>query len=98
VDTFVFRSILDSTVAASDRITDLSAGDIIDLSAIDADTTTNGNQAFAFVDAFSNQAGQATLTYQGGVTLLNLDVNGDGVADFMLRMQGDHRGHENWAW
>lgn len=97
-DTFVFQSILDSTVSMSDRITDLTAEDRIDLSRIDADTTRNGDQAFALVDAFSGQAGQATLTYQGGVTFLNLDVNGDGVSDFLLRIQGDHRDHDNWAW
>ena len=96
-DTFMFLSVLDSTVAASDRISDLEAQDIIDLSRIDADTTTNGDQAFAFVDAFSGQAGQATLTFGGGVTMLNLDVDGDGVADFMLRMNGDHRSHEGWV-
>ncbi|WP_122464923.1 calcium-binding protein [Brevundimonas lutea] len=97
-DTFVFRSIQDSSVALSDRITDLADEDRIDLSRIDADTTRGGDQAFALVDAFSGQAGQATLTYQGGVTFLNLDIDGDGSSDFLLRLQGDQRDHDNWAW
>ena len=97
-DTFVFRSIQDSTVALSDRITDLGAEDRIDLSRIDADTTRDGDQAFALVDAFSGQAGQATLTLRGDVTFLNLDIDGDGSSDFLLRLQGDQRDHDNWAW
>ncbi len=97
-DTFVFQSIHDSAVAAPDRITDLEAHDIIDLSRIDADATRAGDQAFTLVDAFTNQAGQATLTYANGVTWLNLDVNGDGVSDFLLAIDGNHMNHTGWAW
>ncbi|WP_374274044.1 M10 family metallopeptidase C-terminal domain-containing protein [Brevundimonas sp.] len=97
-DTFVYLSVKESTAALSDRITDLSWNDSIDLSRIDADTTRDGDQAFDLVDVFSGAAGQATLTLQGGVTFLNLDIDGDGSSDFLLRLQGDHRDHDNWAW
>jgi Ca2+-binding RTX toxin-like protein len=51
-DTFVFAAVTDSGPGAGnyDTITDfkLSGSDMIDLSAIDANTTAGGNQAFAF--------------------------------------------------
>ena len=96
-DTIVFRSAQESTVAASDRVTDLAAEDIIDLSNIHADAGAYGDQAFALVDVFTNVAAQATLAFEGGATMLNLDGDGDGVSDFMLRIQGDHREHEGWV-
>ncbi|WP_122465277.1 calcium-binding protein [Brevundimonas lutea] len=96
-DTFIFRSTTDSTVALSDRITDLSRDDLIDLSAIDANTAAAGNQAFSLVDSFTNVAGQARLTFSDGVTMLDLDINGDGRSDFLLRIQGDHRDHDGWV-
>ena len=98
VDTFVWSSTSESTVAASDRITDLSAGDFIDLSRIDANTTAAGVQHFSLVDAFTNTAGQVTLTYDAGtnITSLRADTNGDGVADMLIRINGDHDDHANF--
>eukprot|EP01030_Chromulinospumella_sphaerica_P034897 gene34897-biopygen26217 len=76
----------------TDRIFDLSfaAGDRVDLSAIDADSTAMGNQAFHFaavLTTFSGAAGEATLTYDAATnsTYLRLDVNGDKKADYSLR-------------
>jgi hypothetical protein len=66
--------------------------DIIDLSGIDADTTTGGDQAFTFVAAFTGAAGQATLTFVAGVTTLAVDTDGDGDADFMVAINGDVTG------
>ncbi len=83
----------------TDRIFDLNiaGGDRVDLSAIDADSTTMGNQAFHFatvLSTFSGAAGEATLTYDAATasTYLRLDVNGDKKADYSLRMDGDHTG------
>lgn len=83
----------------TDRIFDLdiAGGDRVDLSAIDADSTTMGNQAFQFaavLSTFSGVAGEATLTYDVATasTFLRLDVNGDKKADYSLRIDGDHTG------
>ena len=95
-DTFVFLKVSESTTALSDRITDLSDDDTIDLSGIDANVLVEGDQAFRFVDAFTGSAGEARLILTAGVTLLDLDVDGDGRSDFLLRLQGDHLEHQNW--
>jgi len=90
-DRFIYRATGDSTVGANaDRITDLAAGDILDLSAIDANANTVGvDDAFVQVAAFSNAAGQYTLAFSGGTTTLLADVNGDGAADFSILFTGD---------
>ena len=85
-DRFVWTTVAE---AAADSIFGFETGkDVLDLSAIDADTTTAGNQAFEIVSAFSGQPGElmlVTMPYGAG-TVVYLDVNGDGVADgsFML--------------
>lgn len=71
-DRFIFKSIEETTVSASgrDTIFDFSTRqkDKIDLSAIDANTTRGGNQAFDVVGAraFSGQAGE--LRYEKTAT------------------------------
>ncbi|MFG1394010.1 M10 family metallopeptidase C-terminal domain-containing protein [Xanthobacter agilis] len=84
-DIFVYSSIAQSRSSAYDRLTDFStaSGDRLNLSAIDADTTTSGvNDAFVYVgtSAFSGTAGE--LRYAQGKILG--DVNGDGAADLMI--------------
>jgi hypothetical protein len=80
----------------SDRFFDLSfaQNDRIDLSAIDANTVLDGDQAFAFVASFSKAAGQAVLSYNASTnrTTLTLDVDGDGKADYNLTLDGNHAG------
>ena len=77
----------------TDVLTDLiaSQGDILDLSAIDA-IAGGADDAFELVGAFNGQAGQMTLSFAGGVTTLQLDLDGDGRADYQLRINGDVRG------
>lgn len=89
------------TVIETDFITDYSAaqGDRLDLSAIDADITKAGDQAFSLVTSFSKHAGEMTLVYTApnNTTLLKLDVDGDGVADFQLKFTGDvHTASSGW--
>jgi serralysin len=95
---FVFDD-LDSNVGDSDLIEDLKARDTIDLSRIDADTTSAGNQAFDFVATFSRTAGEATLRYQAGgdVTRLILDTDGDAKADIVIIAAGDQREFSNFV-
>jgi Ca2+-binding RTX toxin-like protein len=98
-DIFRYLDLSDSTAAGRDLITDLVAVDIIDLSAIDADIGSAGNQGFQLVAAFTGAAAQMVLTYNAGAnqTLLALDVNGDGVSDFELLMTGSHLDPTGWA-
>ena len=91
-DTFFFRAVSDSGAAASQRdvIADFETGlDLIDLTRIDANTVLNGNQAFIFIGtaAFGNVAGQLRAIH-GANSFLQGDVNGDGVADFAVQMNG----------
>ncbi len=65
-------------------------GDRINLSIIDADIHTAGDQAFTFVSAFTGTAGQALLKYvaTSNTTALQLDMDGDGVADYQIQIKG----------
>ena len=86
-DLFVLTALADSgiTITLRDSITDfLSGTDVMDLSLIDANSVLAGNQAFAFIGsaAFSNVAGQLRYSISHG--LLQGDVNGDSVEDFVV--------------
>jgi Ca2+-binding RTX toxin-like protein len=92
-DRFDFDALADSGVgAAADVVIFVRAErDRIDLATIDADTDgSKGNQAFEWVSptrlgtAFSKVDGQ--LRFSGGV--LMGDTNGDGKADFHIRIGG----------
>lgn len=79
-----------ATVATADRIMDFAAGDRIDLSAIDAivmDSTT----PFSFIgtSGFSQTAGELRYQFVGGETYISGDTNGDGIADVLIRVQGN---------
>jgi Ca2+-binding RTX toxin-like protein len=96
-DAFVVTaaSIHTSGAIETDTVNDLVAvqGDRLDLSAIDADTITGGDQAFHLViGAFTHHAGEMTLTLSGGNTLLALDVDGDGRADYRMTIAGNVTG------
>lgn len=93
-DTFLYQTIGQSTVASTgrDTIVDFNhaQGDNINLSAIDANTTLAGNQAFVFIStaAFSGTAGELRAQISGANTILQGDVNGNGVADFSILVKG----------
>lgn len=90
-DTFLYLAMTDSRADRPDLIADFDPlADVIDLSGIDANTSVAGDQAFAWVGALTGQAGQATLTYSAGadLTVLSLDANGDGVAEFKVEIAG----------
>ena len=93
-DRYVYAAIADSTAAGPDVILSLEPTDWIDLSAIDADTTTAGNQAFVLVAALDGHAGRAALVYDDGLgrTRLLLDVDGDATADSVVLIEGDVHG------
>ena len=90
VDVFHFKGITDSTVAEAgrDTIFDFSrvSGDKIDLSAIDADAASEGNQAFTFIGAaeFSGVAGELRVVKNASETYVYGDTTGTGAADFAI--------------
>jgi Ca2+-binding RTX toxin-like protein len=97
---FVFETLQDSTLADPDRIDALGKNtDIIDLHAIDADTTQAGDQAFHLVAAFSGQAGELVVAFDHdrGVTDISADIDGDGAADMVIEVNGDRHGFTGFA-
>lgn len=93
-DRFVFARPAHSPVSQDsvDLVTDFSRaqGDKIALSAMDANTTVSGNQAFRFIGSseFSDRAGQLRFDVLADGVLLSGDVNGDGLADFQIGFLG----------
>ena len=91
-DTFTFDTGHTSRWAATaDRILDFNAaeGDMIDLSGIDA-IKGGEDDAFTFIgrSAFTGTAGELALFNYLGNSYLAGDVDGDGVADFLIRFDG----------
>jgi Ca2+-binding RTX toxin-like protein len=93
-DRIVYTAVIESAQGSRDRILDMTADDILDLSAIDANTGLGGNQAFFQAASLSGTAGQYTLVYDSGAneSVLAADVNGDGVADLLITLAGDVTG------
>ena len=96
-DTFVFSATSDSAFGASDLIDGIdgvgvAGGDRIDLSAIDADTGTAGDQAFLFLGVLTTAQGLAAgpgalwLEDVGGQTRVYGNVDGDGTVDLAIRI------------
>jgi Ca2+-binding RTX toxin-like protein len=90
-DRFLYIDVVQSPVGlgASDGISDFShaQGDKIELWPIDADTTIAGNQAFSFIGTglYTGVAGQLRYSFDGYVTTVAGDVDGDGTSDFHIR-------------
>ncbi|WP_428428207.1 calcium-binding protein [Pararhizobium sp.] len=91
-DTFVFKALSDTTVTTTgrDTIFDFSGtgGDRLDLSAIDANSSVSGDQAFTFIGtaAFSGKAGELNYSKQASDTYIYGDINGDKTADFAIHL------------
>ena len=88
-DRFVFRSVSETPTSAHDVIHDFEggSGDRVDLSAIDADTLSGGNQAFTFIgdDPFIGTPGELRYDFDGRSRVtVEGDVDGDGLADFAI--------------
>ncbi|TCM55751.1 hemolysin type calcium-binding protein [Rhizobium sp. PP-F2F-G48] len=88
-DIFFFDSVSESRVGSGrDLIADFrpGEGDLIDLGTIDANSRSGGNQSFDYIGShgFTQHAGE--LRFSNGI--LSGDVNGDGRADFEIRVNG----------
>jgi VCBS repeat-containing protein len=86
-DVFLYHGAAESGPASADSILDFTAGDLIDLSRMDAMSGGTTNDAFAFIGsaAFGNIQGQLRAEDRGGGSwLIQGDVDGDGLADLEL--------------
>jgi Ca2+-binding RTX toxin-like protein len=96
-DQFVFADgdMSGTSFKTADRIVDFNhaQGDVIDLSGVDADSGTVGDQGFTFIGTskFSQTAGELRLEVRSKSMLLSGDTDGDGVADFAIRIDGKHQ-------
>ena len=93
-DTFLFKAGHTGRFeTVADTILDFSQadGDLIDLSEIDANSGTAGDQSFTFIGdaAFSGTAGELRTYSDGTTTFVAGDVDGDGTADFFIKLDGD---------
>lgn len=90
-DLFLYGSAAEAGLGATgrDRITDLEAGDRIDLSAIDANSKSGGNQAFSFIGtAAFTAAGQLRYDVIGELLVLQANTSGTSGAEFELELAG----------
>ena len=90
-DKIDYQAVADSATGSSDLITDFNAaGDVLDLSGIDANTTIAGDQSFTLYSSKPAIGTPGDLWYvdAGDGVHLTLfgDVNGDTFADFELRL------------
>jgi Ca2+-binding RTX toxin-like protein len=88
-DTFIYTDVAQSGGSAADRILDFSTGtDKLDLSAIDANSNAEGNQAFSLSSdgSFHNTAGELRTIWdaQNNRWVVEGDTDGNGSADFTL--------------
>jgi serralysin len=81
-----------ATQGTADEIHDFAGGDLISLRLADANSALAGDQNFSFLGAglFSGHAGELRYDQIDGNTFVQGDTNGDGVADFMIRVDGLH--------
>ncbi|MGO1078941.1 calcium-binding protein [Inquilinus sp. CA228] len=92
-DDFVFDVVSDSAAGAGDVITDFSRAeqDLIWLKEIDANPERSGDQSFTFIEDrdFSGTAGELRYEHKDGNTLVQGDVDGNGVADLEIVLVGE---------
>lgn len=93
-DSFAYTSATDSTTISTGRdlIRDFSTDDhdVIDLSHMKNGYGDVGGFTFIGFNDFHGHgaAGQVNASYSGNYTLINLDNNGDGKADFQITLSG----------
>jgi Ca2+-binding RTX toxin-like protein len=95
-DIFQFKQADSSSrTAQADRIVDFDqeADDVVDLSGIDANASTAADEPLAFIGGgqFSGGQGQVRFEVIDGNTFVEADLNGDLVADLIIRLDGVHQ-------
>lgn len=87
-DSYLYTNLSDSTPDLYDMLADFRLGDSIDLSRLDA-VPGGADDAFNFIGAaaFSNTPGELrAYNHAGNNWFVEADVNGDAVADFVIRL------------
>ena len=96
-DSFFFRP---SAPGEADTISDFSSDelDIIRLDRIDADSSTEEDDAFTFIGSarFSGTAGELRAADRGDFQRIVGDVDGDGSADFVVKVLGTDAAEVDW--
>ena len=91
-DTFKFTS---TSAANGDTIVNFEPGDWIDLTGIDANIGTAGDQSFTLVTGAPTAAGQLGVTFEtradGDFTVVQGNIDGNADADFTIEIAG----HQN---
>lgn len=100
-DNFVWESIADTGIAAAtmDLVADFdhAGGDKIDLHAIDANATINGNQDFTFIGTAGFSApGQIRYVDDGVDTFIVLNTDANPIDDAAIRIAGLHTPDASW--
>jgi serralysin len=89
-DTFTFHAAgMGTSDATAASIMDFAhaQGDKIDISALDANILRGGDQHFTLHDSGADHvAGALWLVQHGDMTVVNLDTDGDGKADYMIHV------------
>ena len=88
-DTFIFvLGDTGATKATADTIFDFKAGDIFDLSAIDANGAGAGDPDFKFIGSqdFHDKAGELRFVKENSDTWIQGDIDGNGKADFIIHL------------
>lgn len=86
-DTVSYLALSDSVVGANrDQVLNFKAGDKINLTAIDANTTLSGNQAFIF-NTTTPRANSVWYVVSGASVVVRGDVNGNTTPDFEILMK-----------
>ncbi|MGH6858820.1 MAG: calcium-binding protein [Phyllobacterium sp.] len=92
-DVFVFNALYDSDIPRADVIRDFNVteGDRIDLSDFHSTYAGSGEPmdlTFIGYGNFSGQAGEVRFVHDTDSTDLQIDVNGDSMADFLVSLAG----------
>ncbi|KRR02770.1 hypothetical protein CQ12_06750 [Bradyrhizobium jicamae] len=90
-DTYKFTS---ASAADGDTILTFEAGDRVDLTAIDANVGSTGDQSFSLVSGAFTAAGQLSVTLEtrvdGDFTVVQGNIDGDADAEFTVEIAGHH--------
>lgn len=87
-DIFNYAALNESPTAGRDTITDFTTGDHIRLTGLEAST----GESFTFIGgaAFSHTAGELQVVADGSDTAVNVDIDGNGTAEFSILLTGHH--------